>query len=46
MAENALLKDGSTHNKKDPFIENGMAVQRSLASSVHVLYIQVTYIVY
>ena len=30
IAENALLKDGSTHNKKDPFIENGMTVQRCL----------------
>ncbi len=29
MAENALLSDGSTNNKKDPLIEGGMTVQRS-----------------
>ena len=29
VAENALLSDGSTNNKKDPLIEGGMTVQRS-----------------
>ncbi|XP_064401240.1 dehydrogenase/reductase SDR family member 7-like [Halichondria panicea] len=28
VAENALLSDGSTNNKKDPLIEGGMTVQR------------------
>ena len=31
MSENALLGDGSTYNKKNPYIENGMTVQRCLA---------------
>ncbi len=27
VAENALLSDGSTYNKKDPLIEGGMTVE-------------------
>ena len=39
LAENALLPDGSTSNKKNDVIESGMTAQRFVFTCVHtVLY--------